>query len=246
MQKNSFAIVLETDDFVVVNKPAGLLSIPDREGDEISLKKLLKEKYGEIYTIHRLDRDTSGLIVFAKNESSHKYFSGLFEERTVEKYYVGIVKGTLSEKSGVIDAPIAQHSMKSTQMIIHKRGKPSVTDYEVLEEFGKFSVLRFRIHTGRTHQIRVHMQHLGHPIVCDPIYGDGAPVLLSAVKKNYNLSKSELEERPILSRLALHAQKLVFEDRQGTMHTLEAEMPKDMRALLQQLRKLKSPQRGRM
>ena len=233
MQRKSWEIIKETDDFVAINKPAGLLSIPDREADEISLKKILKDIYGEIYTVHRLDRETSGVIIFAKNESAHKYLSKLFEERTVEKYYLGLVNGTPAEKENTIDAPIAQHSVKSTKMIIHKRGKPSVTDYKVLEQFRKFSYLQFRIHTGRTHQIRVHMQHIGHPIVCDPVYGDGAPVLLSSLKKNYHLSKSEEEERPILSRLALHSYRIVFDD-----HNISAEPPKDIRALLQQLRKL--------
>jgi 23S rRNA pseudouridine1911/1915/1917 synthase len=232
-------IIQETADFVALNKPAGLLSIPDREGEEISLKKLLREKYGEIYTVHRIDKNTSGIIIFAKNEETHKFLSQAFEEREVEKYYQGIVKGTLVEKEKMIDEPIAQHSMKKTTMIIHKRGKSSVTEYKVLEEFGKFSLLQFRIHTGRTHQIRVHMQYVGHPIVADEIYGDGTPVLLSSIKKKYNLSKDELEEKPLLNRLGLHAQRLKFTDQHGTQHDLEAEMPKDMRALLQQLRKLK-------
>ncbi len=239
MGKNAFTIIRETDDFVVVNKPAGLLSIPDREGDEVSLKKLLKDRYGDIYTVHRLDKDTSGIILFARNEEAHRYFSMAFEERTVEKYYIGIVNGTLAEKENTIDAPIAQHSLKRTLMIIHKRGKSSVTDYKVLEEFGKFSLVQFRIHTGRTHQIRIHMQHIGHPVVCDELYGNGDPVLLSALKRNYNLSRSEDEERPILDRLALHAFKLVFSDQHGTLHEMEAEPPKDLRALIQQLRKLK-------
>lgn len=239
MSKRGIEILEETGDFVAVNKPAGLLSIPDREGDEISLKKILKEKYGEIYTVHRLDRDTSGVIVFAKNETTHKRLSQLFEERTVEKYYLGIVKGSLSEKSGTVDAPIAQHSVKSTQMIIHKRGKPSVTDYHVLEEFGKFSLVQFRIHTGRTHQIRVHCQYIGHPIVCDEIYGDGLPVLLSSLKKNYNLSKDELEERPILDRLALHSYRIVFDE-----FDIAVEPPKDIRAFLQQLRKVSVSSKG--
>jgi 23S rRNA pseudouridine955/2504/2580 synthase/23S rRNA pseudouridine1911/1915/1917 synthase len=124
-------------------------------------------------------------------------------------------------------------------MIIHKRGKASVTDYEVLEEFGKYSFVRFQIHTGRTHQIRVHMQYLGHPLVCDDLYGDPTPILLSTLKKKFKLSKNELEERPIMSRLALHAAALHFKDATGEKLQLEAEMPKDMRALLQQLRKWK-------
>lgn len=232
-------IIEETDDFIAINKPAGLLSIPDREGEDISLKTLLRQQYDEIYTVHRLDRETSGIIIFAKTEEAHKFLSKSFEERTVEKYYTGIVAGKLAEKEKTIDAPIAQHSSKHNVMLVHKRGKDSVTDYEVIEEFGRFSLLQFRIHTGRTHQIRVHMQYIGHPILCDEIYGDGSPVLLSSLKKNYNLSRNELEERPILNRLALHARQIIFTDPQGKRFDLEAELPKDMRALIAQLRKIR-------
>src|SRR5687767_14311976 len=94
MSKHLFDIIFENADFIVINKSPGVLSIPDREGEELSLKKILQEKYGEIYTVHRLDKDTSGLIVFAKNDETHKSLSQSFEERTVEKYYTGIVKGT--------------------------------------------------------------------------------------------------------------------------------------------------------
>ena len=92
-------LLKETDDFIVVDKPAGLLSIPDREGNEMSLKKLLQEKYGEIYTVHRIDRDTSGVILFAKTEDAHKHFSQAFEDRSVEKYYLGIVKDVWLEEA---------------------------------------------------------------------------------------------------------------------------------------------------
>ena len=238
MSRQLFTIIFENSNFVVVDKPSGLLSIPDREGDELSLKRMLKDKYGEIFTVHRLDKDTSGLIVFAKNEETHKYLSQAFEERTVEKYYLGIVKGALQEKEKTIDEPIAQNTVKKTQMIIHKRGKESVTEYRVIEEFRKYSFVEFRIHTGRTHQIRVHMQYIGHPIICDEIYGDGEPVYLSSIKKNYNLSKNELEERPLLNRLALHACKLTLSDADGKKYNFEAPLPKDMSALLQQLRKI--------
>ena len=98
MSRQLFTIIFENNSFVVVDKPSGLLSIPDRETDEISLKRMLKDKYGEIFTVHRLDKDTSGLIVFAKNEDTHKQLSQAFEERSVEKYYQGIVKGTVHEK----------------------------------------------------------------------------------------------------------------------------------------------------
>lgn len=237
MVKASLEIIAENDHFIVINKPPGLLSIPDREGKEISLKEILQQKYGQIFTVHRLDRETSGIIVFAKDPETHKFLSQAFEERTVEKYYQGIVNGTLSEKQKTIEAPIAENTVKRGVMIIHQRGKPAITDYEVLEDYGKFSLLQFRIHTGRTHQIRVHMQYVGHPLVCDELYGDGLPVKISSFKRNYKLSKNEEEERPILARTGLHAQRLHFTDMEGNVYDLQAEMPKDMRALLQQLRK---------
>jgi len=237
--KASPEIIFENDQFIVVNKPPGLLSIPDREGKEPSLKQLLQQKYDQVFTVHRLDRETSGIIVFAKDAETHKFLSQAFEERSVEKYYVGIVNGSVPEKQKTIDAPIMEHSVKRGLMIINKKGKPAVTDYEVLEDFGKFSFLQFRIHTGRTHQIRVHMQYVGHPLVCDELYGDGIPVRISSFKRNFKLSKYEEEEKPILSRVGLHAQRLLFSDMEGKQYSFEAEMPKDMRALLQQLRKWK-------
>lgn len=232
-------IIFENNDFVALNKPSGLLSIPDREGKEVSLKIMLKEKYGDIFTVHRIDRDTSGLIVFAKNEAAHKHLSRQFEERQTKKIYQGLVIGSVPEKKGSIQSPIAEHPALNGTMIIHRKGKESLTDYEVLEDFGIYSLLQFQIHTGRTHQIRVHMKEIGHPIVCDAVYGDGKPVLISALKKKYNLSKNELEERPILGRLALHAFQLSFKDRDGNVIELEAPLPKDMKATLQQLQKRK-------
>lgn len=231
-------IIFENDTFIAVNKPSGLLSIPDRLGQEISLKDILKQKKGEIYTVHRLDRDTSGVIVFAKTEEAHKQLSQLFEGREVEKYYQGLVYGQMVNPSGNIDAPIMEHPGKATKMITHAKGKASSTDYTVLESFRLYSWVTFRIHTGRTHQIRVHMQHIGHSIVCDEIYGDPKPMLLSALKKNFKLSKTAEEEKPILSRLALHSHRLKF-TLNGETFELEAPLPKDLRAVLQQLRKLK-------
>ncbi|MDP4263734.1 MAG: RluA family pseudouridine synthase [Bacteroidota bacterium] len=232
-------LVFENDELIALNKPSGMLSIPDREGKEISLKTLLQEKYGQIFTVHRLDKDTSGLIVFAKNEETHKYLSRQFEERQTEKIYVGLVIGSPMDKKGRINKPIAENTVKRGMMIIHQRGKESLTDYEVLEDFGIYSWLQFRIHTGRTHQIRVHMKDIGHPIVCDELYGDGKPLLLSSIKSKFKLSKKEEEERPILNRLALHAYKLKFTDTHGKLFELEAPLPKDIRATLQQLGKRK-------
>jgi 23S rRNA pseudouridine955/2504/2580 synthase/23S rRNA pseudouridine1911/1915/1917 synthase len=140
-------------------------------------------------------------------------------------------------RKDTIDIPIMEHPGKASLMITNKKGKPSITDYEVVEEFAVFSLVQFRIHTGRTHQIRVHMKHIGHPIVCDSLYGDGEPVLLSSIKKKFKLSKSDDEERPILNRLALHSSRLKFKDAEGIERDFEAPLQKDMKALLQQLRK---------
>lgn len=224
---------------VALNKPTGLLSIPDREGKEVSLKDMLQQKYGQIFTVHRLDRDTSGLIVFAKNEETHKHLSRQFEERQTEKIYVGLVMGSPASKKGSISAPIAENTVKRGVMIIHQRGKESLTDYEVVTDFGIYTWMQFRIHTGRTHQIRVHMKDMGHPIVCDEIYGDGKPVLLSSLKSKFKLSKKEEEERPLLNRLALHAYNLKFTDVHGKVIELEAPLHKDIKATLQQLEKWK-------
>lgn len=232
-------IIAETDDYVALNKPSGLLSIPDREGTEVSLKHLLQERFGTIYTVHRLDRDTSGLIVFAKNETTHRHLSTQFESRLTKKIYAGLVLGSPVPPQGTINAPIAENTVKRGVMIIHQRGKESITDYEVIEDFGRYAWMQFRIHTGRTHQIRIHMKDRGHPLVCDAIYGDGKPLLLSSLKpKKFKLSKNELEERPLLNRLALHAFQLSFTTAGGEKIELEAALPKELRACLQQLRKL--------
>lgn len=123
-------------------------------------------------------------------------------------------------------------------MVVHRKGKPALTEYEVLQAHGSYALLRFHIHTGRTHQIRLHMQHIGHPIVCDPLYGDGKPFLLSSVKKKFKLGKFQEEEKPILARLGLHAAELSFTGENGQAYRFEAPQPKDMRAMLQQLGKI--------
>lgn len=237
MKKLNPEIIFENDSFIAINKPAGLLSIPDREQTQTSLKDILLVKYGSIFTVHRLDKDTSGIILFAKTEMAHKYFSQLFEERKIEKYYLGLVHGSPVEKKGTIDAPISEHPVQKGLMVVHRKGKPSVTDYEVMEDLKIFSLVQFQLYTGRTHQIRVHCKNLGHPLACDELYGDGKPILLSSIKKKFKLSKHDEEERPMLNRLALHSWRLKFTDAGGNTIDLQAELPKDIRALLQQLKK---------
>jgi len=237
--KLSELIIFEDDDFVALNKPSGLLSIPDREGKETSLKIMLQEKYSSIFTVHRIDKDTSGLIIFAKNETAHKHLSQQFEARQTKKIYAGLVIGSPAAKSGSVDSRIMEHPGKNGLMVVNRRGKEALTDYEVLEDFGIYSWMQFRIHTGRTHQIRIHMKELGHPIICDALYGDGKPLLLSSFKNKFKLSKDAEEERPIMNRLALHAYQLSFTDPHGNKKDLQADIPRDMRATLQQLNKRK-------
>ncbi|HEY8388424.1 MAG TPA: pseudouridine synthase, partial [Parasegetibacter sp.] len=141
--------------------------------------------------------------------------------------------------SFMIDEPIMEHPADNGTMVINRKGKPSQTSCEVLEGFGRYSWAKFQIFTGRTHQIRVHMKFAGHPIVCDPLYGDGQPFFLSSVKRNFRLSKFQEEERPLINRLALHSSSLQFRDDNGKEYLLEAPLPKDLKAGLQQLRKLK-------
>lgn len=230
-------IVFENDDLVALNKPSGMLSVPDREGEEPSLKDHLKQQYPEIYTVHRLDKETSGLIIFAKTASAHKHFSRQFEERKTIKIYLGLVIGSLQKPEGTIDAPIAENRVKRGSMLIHKRGKSAITDYKLLKDFKRYSWVQFQIHTGRTHQIRVHAKELGHPLVSDALYGDGKPVLLSSFKSKFKLSKDMEEEKPLLNRLALHAFRLTITDENGNVLELEAPLYKDMKVTVLQLEK---------
>lgn len=234
-------IVYQDADLIVVNKPAGIPVIPDRFNTEApSINKLLEEKTGQkIWVVHRLDRDTSGVLCFAKNEATHKDLSMQFQEHSVAKYYVGLVHGRVAQEEARIESPIAEHPTIKGKMVVNRKGKMSVTDYKVVGSWPLHTLLQMQIHTGRTHQIRVHMQSIGHPIVADSLYGDGAPFLLSSIKKKYKLSTKDEDEKPLLSRLALHAYRLDFTDRAGKRISVEAALPKDMHACVQQLNKQK-------
>lgn len=215
-----------------------MLTIPDRHDEtQLSLYKILLQQYGKIFIVHRLDRDTSGLILFAKNEGSHKYLSQLFEQRKIEKIYLGIIRGSLPDKRGSVNEAITEHPLHKGVMTISKKGKPSLTGYEVIEDYGIYSLVQFNIQSGRTHQIRVHMKFAGHPVACDTTYGDGKPIPLSSFKRKYKLSLHDDEERPLMNRLALHSHRLIFMDAHAKKHVLEVPLPKDMKALLQQLKK---------
>lgn len=231
-------IIFLSNDLVAVNKPSGWLSIPDRHDPTLpSVKTWLEAKGDKLYIIHRIDKDTSGLIVFAKNAAAHKYYNTLFQNRSLEKIYYGLVTGSFNHDHGSCDQPIEEHPGVAGKMRVGRKGKPAITHYFVDEQFKGHVLMRFIIETGRTHQIRVHMQNIGHPLACDPLYGVGDSIKLSTFKKKFNLSKKDEEERPLLNRLALHAFSLSFEDQMGNIIRIEAPLPKDMDACLKQLRK---------
>jgi 23S rRNA pseudouridine955/2504/2580 synthase/23S rRNA pseudouridine1911/1915/1917 synthase len=237
VSKLPYQIIHENDRFLVVDKASGLLTIPDRIQSAKSLKEMLMDRFENIYTVHRLDRDTSGLVIFAKNEKTHQFLCSLFEKREIEKYYTGVVLGKPSEMEGTIDAPISEHPTLKGTMVVHRNGKPASTSFKVLDAQKSYSLLEFQLHTGRTHQIRVHAKQMGNPLAVDDLYGDGKPVLLSMVKKGYKLSKLEDEERPFINRLALHAHRVSFNDETGEQIEIASPMPKEFTALMTQIKK---------
>lgn len=239
-KKDQLDILFEDDALVLINKPSGLLSIPDRYKPELAnVKDLLDADLGTCYIVHRLDKDTSGLLCMAKTEEAHRHLSLQFEHRTVVKKYLALVEGSPPYESGEIDRPIGPNPNRSGSMVISKSGKAALTHYKVVAAFKAYSLLEVEIKTGRTHQIRVHLKAIGCPLAVDPIYHNPEGILLSTIKKrrSYQLGK-EQEERPLMSRLSLHAQQLGFTHPvSNEWMTIEAPMHKDFRAVLQQLQK---------
>jgi 23S rRNA pseudouridine955/2504/2580 synthase/23S rRNA pseudouridine1911/1915/1917 synthase len=151
--------------------------------------------------------------------------------------YLGLVMGTVMQEEGTIEAPVEQHLAIPGKMRIGKNGKQSVTHFKVIERLRGFTWMEFGLETGRTHQIRVHMKHLEHPLVCDPLYGSAEPVLLSSFKKKFKLSKDASIEKPLLDRLALHASSILLKGMDGRELILKAALSKDLQVAMIQMRK---------
>ena len=238
--KKKVDVVYEDEYLVAVNKAAGILTIPDRFRKDIpNLYDLLSKERPELYTVHRLDKFTSGGILFAKDKDTHKKLSTLFMDRVPEKYYRAIVDGVPRDAEGEINKPLVESTVTRGKMLVHPRGKESKTTYQILDSYVKFSLLDVRIHTGRLHQIRVHLSHIGHPLMVDPLYGNRESFFLSEIKGRRFRMKQDEEERPLLSRQPLHSHRLLLPHPQSEEPLqLEFAIPKDMRAVIRQLEKI--------
>jgi 23S rRNA pseudouridine1911/1915/1917 synthase len=219
-------VVYEDADLLVINKPAGLTVHPAPGHPSGTLVNAVLARVPDLPGIggtvrpgivHRLDKDTSGLLVVAKTDEAHRSLSAQLRTRSVGRTYLAVVRGRLRRDAGVIAAPIGRHPAHRTRLAVVLRGREAVTHYEVLERFQNATLLACRLETGRTHQIRVHLTHTGHPILGDPVYGR-APA-------------------PEMRRQALHAARLEFtHPRTGRRITCTAPIPEDMKNLLARLR----------
>ncbi|MFL0247443.1 RluA family pseudouridine synthase [Candidatus Clostridium stratigraminis] len=222
-EKIDLDIRYEDEDLIVVNKMPGIVVHPTRSypGGTLAngLLYYFKEK-GEnciVRLVSRLDMDTSGLIIIAKNQFSHMSLARDMQSENFKKSYLAVVHGNLKDKEGTIDLPIYRTGDDSIKRKVDERGQKSITHYKVIESFKDSELLELTLETGRTHQIRVHLSYLGHPIYGDNLYGID-------------------EDKALITRQALHAYKLsVPHPRTGEILTLESELPEDIKELIRKI-----------
>ncbi|MDI1337637.1 MAG: RluA family pseudouridine synthase [Lacunisphaera sp.] len=226
-------VIFEDKHLIVLNKAAGMVVHPGTNtGEDTMVHALLAHCAGGLSGIggverpgivHRLDKETTGLIVVAKHDAAHRALADQFASRTLQKEYVALISGVPDQDSGTINRAISRHPVHRHRMTVGEGGRPSRTDWTVVKKFGELAALvRCRIHTGRTHQIRVHLKSLGHPILGDTTYG---------WKQNPG--------RPVPPRVMLHAEHLVFAHPvSGKVMDLHAPLPKDFKQVVAALRKL--------
>ncbi len=209
-------IVYEDDYLIVVNKQPGLIVHPGAGNSTGTLVNALIYHCEHLSNdngllrpgiVHRLDKDTSGLLISAKDNSIHGNLRSQFSKRTIEKYYYALVWGNFDEDEGEINAPIGRSPKNRKKFTVIDTGKPSLSLYEVVERFEFLTLVRVKLETGRTHQIRVHMTHVNHPIFGDPYYGGRNSKIITLNMRNRQLAARLLG---MLNRQALHARRLIF------------------------------------
>lgn len=223
-------VVYEDADVLVINKPKGMVVHPAAGHADGTLVNALLHYCGDSLSgingekrpgiVHRIDRDTTGLLIVAKNDFAHQALSEQLKDHTLRRTYECIVRGGFSEDSGTVDAPIGRHPVDRKKMAVtEKNSRPAVTHWEVIARYGQYTHLRCRLETGRTHQIRVHMAYIRHPIAGDPVYGIGKPELG-------------------LTSQCLHARELTFlHPRTGEAVTVCCPLPDEFEHALKLLRK---------
>lgn len=235
-------VLEESSDWLAVMKPAGVATIPGRDG-EASVLELLAAQLGltagdGLRVVHRLDKDTSGVLLFAKGTAAQRRLCEQFRKQTVRKEYLALVAGRPETKEGEIEATLARHPTSPKRMaVVRHGGRPARTAWRVEEKFSGFTLLRVFPKTGKTHQIRVHLKHVGLPLAIDPLYHSKEPIFLSQLTRDYRPNRDQ-KEWPLIGRLTLHAEKLTFEDSDGQTRQIVATPPKDFRATITQLRRI--------
>ena len=226
-------IVFEDEHIVVINKPSGMVVHPAVGNESGTLVNALLYHCGTSLSgingvirpgiVHRIDKDTSGLLVVAKNDEAHIFLSSLLKDHGIKRTYFAIIIGHMREQSGTINAPIARHPVDRKKMAVVAGGREAITHYEVIKEFNGYSLLRLNLETGRTHQIRVHLSYKGHPIVGDTVYGGGS-------------TPFEKANKALLDGQMLHAGELEFPHpvTREIMH-FEADAPSNFTEFLKRL-----------
>jgi len=232
----ALTVVFEDEHLAIIDKPAGLVVHPAPGHWEDTLVNALLARgttlsggaEGRPGIVHRLDRDTSGLMVVAKTDIAHRRLGAALSARKVTRHYAGLVWGHLDHSPTVIEAPIARHPRDRKRMAILDEGRPSRTDAFLVARFALTDLLRLELHSGRTHQVRVHLAHIGHPLVGDPVYGAGGSRRMSGARRG----EAEALER-LVSRQALHAAYLGFRHPvSGEPLEFRSDWPADLRPLL--------------
>ncbi|MEO0551834.1 MAG: RNA pseudouridine synthase [Bacteroidota bacterium] len=233
-KKLAFAdlIIWEDDDYAVINKPPFISTLQDRNID-YNILSLAKIYNSDAQVGHRLDKETSGVLIVAKNPEAYRHISMQFEHRAVIKEYHAVVDGIHSFKEKFANDKILQLSNGSVR--IDRKGKEAETVFNTLRVYSNHSLVQCRPVTGRMHQIRIHLAKNEAPITGDERYG-GKPFYLSSVKRGYRTGKWD-EEQPLIKRLALHASSIMFKTLNDTVKKVMADHPKDFRVLLLQLEK---------